>query len=224
MHHMSILFFFSMGSMFIVSPGQFTPHHCKQAVTSSEKRPCLSPMCLSVCGFLFIGWSIFQLAGICFTLVTHLHLRPDKSTDLLLSEACGSFTPPDGLTYVLNVHPEGQLSGLKGDDHPCNQRVWESSRLKGFWRSHTVCLALTSVIDTHKQTVCEIPTVWCHGATFITSLSLTPSVALSFLLSFPAIVCLESTHFTYIKDPFLSPPQFKPAGCWQCVSEDLRWR
>lgn len=218
MHHTLILF-----SLLILLHGKYVQYFC--CLFADSNRKCKAFTSVShVFVFLqlsvYIRWSIFMLPGICFTLVTHLHLRPDKSTDLLLSEACGPFTPPDRLTYVANVHPEGQLSGLKGDDHPCNQRVRESSRLKGFWRSHTVCLSLTNVIDSHKQTVCEIPSLWCHGATFITSFSLTPS----FAHSFPTIVCLEGTHFTYIKDPFLSPPQFKPAGCWQYVSKDLRWR
>lgn len=79
---------------------------------------------LSVCLLIYL-----QPAGICFSLVTHyvqqpkLHLKPAKSVDFLLSEACEFFIPPDRLTHVVNVHPDSQLSGLKVDDHRCNQRV-----------------------------------------------------------------------------------------------------
>lgn len=85
--------------------------------------PCLSPMCFCLCSVFYLSvdlssafWNLFQFGH---SLPASVAPETAQSVDILLSEACGSFR----LTYVVNVHPDSQLSGLKVDDHRCNQRV-----------------------------------------------------------------------------------------------------
>lgn len=54
------------------------------------------------------------------------------------------------------------------------------------------------------QDSCEILSPWCHRCNLHLHPPPTlPPSPLSFFLSFPQIVCLQNTHFIYVKDPSL---------------------
>lgn len=82
---------------------------------------------------------VFPSLQLCVYLLIYLHLlfqfdhalpltadiAPETGlrADFFSSEACGSCGPPDRRTYVVNVHHDSQLSGLKADDPRSNRRV-----------------------------------------------------------------------------------------------------
>lgn len=145
-------------------------------------------------------WSVFKL--ISFASVTHYilclesHLKPSRNIHLLSSEACGSFIPPVKPTYVVNVHPDGHLSGLKADDQRHDQHVGALSCVCSIWGPaqptwHQPAWRMLLSRTHRKYFHCD-----AEDATLISCIQPVPRSLLFYLpffLPFSQTVCRENT-------------------------------